>query len=185
MRFSYPLSDQAWLAPLAEKDALAIFRETEQSRSYLREFLPWLDSIKSVDDTRKFIDAELRRCLDQRCDVASIWYQGDFAGIVSLYNLNWPNRSAAIGYWLGQRFQGHGLMTQAVRVLVDNALNQMRLNRIEIRAHVENIRSQKIAKRLGFSHEGTLKEVEWLYDRYVDHELFAMTKGTWEATNKG
>ncbi|HEY2333416.1 MAG TPA: GNAT family protein [Solirubrobacterales bacterium] len=46
--------------------------------------------------------------------------------------------------------QGSGTMTAAVRLLVDHALTVWQLNRVEIRAAVENRRSRAIPKRLGF-----------------------------------
>jgi hypothetical protein len=55
-----------------------------------------------------------------------------------------------------------------VRGLTDHALTVWRLNRVEIRAAVENRRSRAIPERFGFHQEGTLREAERMGDRYLD-----------------
>jgi len=65
-------------------------------------------------------------------------------------------------------------MTRAVRVLTEHALFAWELNRIEIRAAVENSRSRAIPERLGFHPEGTLREAERVGGRYLDLALYAM-----------
>ena len=70
-------------------------------------------------------------------------------------------------------------MTVAVRLLVDHALSTWDLNRVEIRAAVENHRSRAIPKRLGFRHEGTLRQAELIRGRYLDSVIYVMLKAAW------
>ena len=51
------VSDHCRLTPLAAQDAAELFAVTEANRQYLRRWLPWLDSIKRIEDTRAFIRA--------------------------------------------------------------------------------------------------------------------------------
>jgi hypothetical protein len=55
------------------------------------------------------------------------------AGVVGLEPLDWVHRSAGIGYWLGERYQGRGVMTRAVSALIEHAVSVLDMNRIEIR----------------------------------------------------
>jgi ribosomal-protein-serine acetyltransferase len=95
--------------------------------------------------------------------------------------VDWQNRSTSIGYWLAQGAEGGGTMTQAVSALVDHALREWRLNRVEIRADVENVRSRALAERLGFRQEGTLRQAIRLADGYHDDALYAMLAQDWPA----
>ena len=70
-------------------------------------------------------------------------------------------------------------MTAAVSALVRHGFRALKLNRIEIRAGVRNRRSRAIPERLGFRHEGTLRQAERLADRYVDHAVYGMLAGEW------
>lgn len=63
--------------------------------------------------------------------------------------INWSNKTAYIGYWLGEEFQGNGIMTKVAKTLTDYAFNELNLNKVEIRAAVENEKSRAIPERLG------------------------------------
>jgi ribosomal-protein-serine acetyltransferase len=67
-----------------------------------------------------------------------------------------------------------------VRALVDHAFAGWGLNRVEIRAALENARSRAIPERLGFKKEGVLREAERLGERFVDHALYAVLASEWE-----
>ena len=88
--------------------------------------------------------------------------------------VNRQHRSTSIGYWLDEREQGKGIMTRAVRALVDHALGPWGLHRVEIRAAPENLRSRAIPERLGFEQEGVLKEAERVGDRYLDSVVYGI-----------
>jgi ribosomal-protein-serine acetyltransferase len=70
-------------------------------------------------------------------------------------------------------------MTRAVRALVDHAIGAWQINRIEIRAGVENLPSRGVAERLGFREEGRLLQVERVGDRWIDSVLYAMLAADW------
>jgi ribosomal-protein-serine acetyltransferase len=70
-------------------------------------------------------------------------------------------------------------VTEAVRALFDHAVRALKLNRIEIRAGVDNTRSRAIPARLGFKQEGILRQAERVGDRFVDHLVYAMLAEDW------
>jgi ribosomal-protein-serine acetyltransferase len=100
-------------------------------------------------------------------------------GMIGFHAVDWPHRTASLGYWLAQGEQGKGIVTRAARALIDHAFSAWRLNRIEIRCGVENLASRRIPERLGFREEGTLLEAERVGDRWVDHVLYAMLAADW------
>ena len=180
-RFTCSIGNGARLAPLELSDADVIFNETNKSRRYLREYLGWVDHVKSVEDTRNFIISEAKHVSDGQKVNATIWLNERYAGICGLFNIDKINRSASIGYWLGESFQGNGLMTRSVEALVDHAFQQLELNRVEIRTHPKNIASQGVARRLGFVLEGTLAQAEWLNAGYADSRIYGLTADRWKA----
>jgi ribosomal-protein-serine acetyltransferase len=58
--------------------------------------------------------------------------------------------------------------------VVNFAFNEMKLHRLEIKCATDNVGSRAIAEKLGFKHEGTLRDGEWLHDRFVDQELYSL-----------
>ena len=67
-------------------------------------------------------------------------------------------------------------MISACKAVVDYCFRELELNRIEIRVATENHKSLVIPEKLGFHKEGCLRSAEWLYNKYVDHYVFGLTK---------
>ncbi|MFB5189162.1 GNAT family N-acetyltransferase [Alicyclobacillus fastidiosus] len=161
------------------RDADALFRLTDASRAYLREWLPWVDGTRTAEDSRMFIQLTLEQFASNNGFQSGIWWKGQLVGGIGFHNIDWSNRKTSIGYWIGQGFQGNGIMTSATRALVDVAFDYYGLNRVEIRAAKENHRSRAIPERLGFLNEGCVRQAEWLYDHFVDHVIYGMVSAEW------
>jgi RimJ/RimL family protein N-acetyltransferase len=67
--------------------------------------------------------------------------------------------SGEIGFWLGAAARGQGIMSRAVRLVADHALDAsgLGLSRLLWQAHVGNWASRRVAWRLGFTVEGTIR----------------------------
>lgn len=155
-----------------------LFNLIDTSRDYLREWLPWIDFTKEVRDSREFIEASLQQYHSRNGFQAGIWYKGELAGVIGLHDIDWTNKSTSIGYWLGETFQGKGLMTKACEVIIDHCFKELKLKRIEIRVATENYKSQAIPERLGFKKEGCQRSAQWLNDRFVDLYIYGLVNET-------
>jgi ribosomal-protein-serine acetyltransferase len=173
------LSDHLSLELLTPGHADDLFRLTDENRDYLRQWLPWVDKVQTVDDTRAFILVAQAQFERHDGFQMVIHCQGNLVGTIGYHRIDWENRSTSLGYWLASAYQGQGIMTQACRVMVDHALRTLNLNRIEIRAATGNHRSQAVPKRLGFQPEGIIREGEWLYDHFVDLMIFGLLQRDW------
>lgn len=173
-----PISETAHLRPVEEDDAAELDALVEASRPHLADWLPWAAG-QTREDTEGFIRASQEQRSRKQGFQAAIVEAGEIAGIVGYHGIDWANRSTGIGYWLAQSRQGRGTMTVAVRALVDQALLDWDLNRVEIRAATENRRSRRIPERLGFQEEGTLREAEWVGDRRHDLVVYSMLAADW------
>jgi ribosomal-protein-serine acetyltransferase len=71
-----PSAKRYELRLLQKADAAVMFALTDANRSYLREWLPWLDTIEGVNDTQNFIQHTLQQAADRQGFVAAIWEMG-------------------------------------------------------------------------------------------------------------
>lgn len=177
--FKLNLDGEITLKVLEESEAKELFQLTDQSREQLRMWLPWVDMTTNVSDTKTFIQLGLDAYHARRGLNCGIHYNGKLVGVVGYNLLDWPNRTGQIGYWLGKKYVGQGLMTRSVRGIINYGFYELDLNRIEIRVATENERSRAIPERLGFKKEGVLREAEWLYDHFVDHVVYGMLRSEW------
>ncbi len=176
----FGIDGEAELRLLKEQHAEELFALMNLNREYLQQWLPWLGTHTSLEDTRDFIRGSLEQFANNNGFHLGIWFRGRLAGVIGYHKIDWINRATSIGYWLGASFQGRGLMTRACRTLVDYAFNGFGLNRVEIRCAVENKKSRAIPERLGFREEGIIRQAEWLYDRFVDHVIYGMLASEWQ-----
>jgi ribosomal-protein-serine acetyltransferase len=177
--FVHHLDEEVALFLLEPYHAEELFRLTEENRDYLREWLPWVDHTRSVEDTRSFIELTMKEFAEQQGLTAGIRFKGNLCGVIGFHNADWSNRHISIGYWLGQSFQGHGIMTRACSAFVQHAFVRYGMNRIEIRAGVGNAKSRAIPERLGFVFEGIARQAMWLHDRYIDLAVYSKLVKDW------
>jgi len=66
-----------------------------------------------------------------------------------------------IGYWLRADARGRGTITRALRVVSAWAFRRGSVERLQLRADIENIPSRRSAEKAGFQLEGVLRNVYW------------------------
>jgi ribosomal-protein-serine acetyltransferase len=86
-----------------------------------------VDSIRTVEDRTNFIRRALKQFAENDGLQAGIWHKGRLAGVVGCHSIDWQNRSTTLGYWLGEGFQGKGIMTEACRAMVKPCFQGTRL----------------------------------------------------------
>lgn len=162
------------LRRITADEAEDLFALIDSNRSYLREWLPWLDEHCSVEDTVRFLHNISQHFEQQYAFHLGLYVNGQLVGMLSIHHLDWRNRKASLGYWIGSEFQGQGWMTEACKTLMAFCFDDLSLHRLELHCAEHNMSSRKVAERLGFTLEGLMHEVEWLYDHWVDHAVYAI-----------
>ncbi len=177
----FRVDSEILLRPILESDCDTMWDVFDSGREYLGKFLPWIAEYKSeMDHTRIF---ESRRAekdnFDGSCAYA-IEYRGELAGTVGS---GLPNRDNGIevGYWLRQDLQGRGIMTRSVKALITMLLVEIGLHRVTIRAATTNLPSRGIPERLGFTHEGTMRDGGFVNGEYMDIDIYSILDHEWLA----
>jgi ribosomal-protein-serine acetyltransferase len=165
---------------LEEADADELFGVIDANREHLGAWMPWIAFEHEPADVLPFIRATRRQIGENNgLQTAIVDPGGRIVGMVGLHGVDWMNRTSSIGYWLARDEQGRGTMTEAVRAYVDYGFATLKVNRIAIRAAVENARSRAVPQRLGFREEGVLRGVERIGDRTLDGVVYAMLAADW------
>jgi ribosomal-protein-serine acetyltransferase len=179
------IDDCLLLRQISEDDTAELTAVIDRNRSYLREWLPWLDSSTGVHDTARFIGRSLEQAEDENGFTFGIVCNGALAGLIGQHYVDSLNRRTELGYWLDAAHQGRGLVTRSTARLTDYAFAKQDCNRVILHCAVGNIKSRAIAERLGFVQEGILREAEWLYNHYVDLVVYSMLKAHWVTRSRG
>jgi ribosomal-protein-alanine N-acetyltransferase len=101
-------------------------------------------------------------------------------GMVSVLRPAFYQGYAEISYHLGEAYHGKGIGTEAVTQLVQHVFEQTDLVRLFAYISVGNRASRKLAEKLGFVHEGTLRSHFVIRGRRVDQCLYGLLRKDWK-----
>ncbi len=173
------LSDNVYMKPLLVEDIPYLFQLIDDERSYLRQWLPFVDFTIEQQDTQNYVEYALGMCDTPQF---TIYQYEQCVGLIGFKNYEPENMRIEMGYWLSQKAQGQGIMTCAVQSLLSFAFYTMKLNRVSIRAAVGNSKSRRIPEKLGFTLEGIERDGELLVDHvFTDLAVYSLLQSEFRA----
>ena len=102
-----------------------------------------------------------------------IEYDGKFSGVIGLViQKDVYQKSAEIGYWIGEPFWGKGIATKAVELITKYGFDELNLNRIYTGVLEYNVASMKVLEKNGFQKEGIFKNAVLKNDKVYDEHRF-------------
>lgn len=140
---------------------------------------------KNVDDSRELIRQQQQWYAQREGIRWGITLKGTekVIGSCGLYFFDRESRHAETGYELNRAYWRQGIVSEALSVMLTYAFNELDLNRIEAIVDAENVRSAGLLRKLGFTHEGTLRKRFYFRERYWDEHYFGLLKSEWSATH--
>lgn len=154
------------------EDAETLFDLIDHDREELGKWMPWTQTTRSAQDERHFIHYALDRQAHNQLWVAIIVVHNKPAGMIDIHEIDHLNKHGKIGYWLGQAFQGKGVMTRSLQAVERVAFDELGLQRLELLADVANLRSRAVAERLSYINEGTMSAYLFVNGRFHDTILY-------------
>ena len=131
--------------------------------------LPTIERAASDAEILKWFDLHARRPADYLAAKRDAWADGTAASF-AICDATRPaiclghvfierdgGGRGSVGYWLLEGGRGKGRATRAVRLMASWALAEMRLGRLQLHTDPENVASQRVAERAGFTREGVLR----------------------------
>ena len=98
-------------------------------------------------------------------------------GSLAFTNVDWRNRSSEFGIMIGDKaYWNQGYGTEAVRLLVKHGFNTLNLNRIFLHVFENNPRAIRAYEKVGFVHEGKLRQAEFKDGIYIDILVMSILK---------
>lgn len=167
------ISDKIAVRPLSKGDGKGLFKILDSERQSLRVWLPFVDYSLSENDTEGYVDSVLESENQQYI----LLYENETVGLIGFNHFDGANKRVEIGYWLSPKYEGKGIVTQAVECLLKIAFEDFEINRVQIKVAVDNQKSKKIPVRLGFQFEGIERDGELLVDnKFTDIAVYSLLK---------
>lgn len=176
-----PLGDGAELRPLEPWHAEEFLAHLDRGREHINRFIPFGSAARDTDGAR----ALLQRYADQRAagtgSLHGLWFDGRLVGGVLFLNFDAAQGVCEVGCWLEPAATGRGLVTRAMRVLVDHAVDERGVHRVEWVAASGNTASLNVARRLGMTRDGVRREAHLHHGVRHDLEIWSVLAPEWRA----
>lgn len=165
--------DSIYLEPLNESimdDLHAYVSDPEVSI-----FIGW-PLTKTLEETRTYYKKLVENEKNETHEYASIMLDGKHIGTLMLFNFSREAKNVEIGYVLNKNYWGRGIVSEAVKLLMDHLLNHTDTHKICARLVKGNIGSAKVLEKYGFVQEGCFKDQYYIENTYYDALFYGYIK---------
>lgn len=109
--------------------------------------------------------------------VFAIEVKGTAAGAIGVFpQTDIHIKNMELGYWLAEQYWGKGIITQAIKQMVDYGFNTFDVNRIFAKPFGTNISSQRVLEKTGFKLEARFEKTVYKNGEYLDELVYAIRK---------
>jgi RimJ/RimL family protein N-acetyltransferase len=166
------------IRPYLVTDADALYASVHESIADMHRWMPWCHANYTTDDARGWVEAQVTaREMGSVYDFAIVGPDGIFAGACGINRIDGLNRVANLGYWVRSSRAGRGYAPVAVAQVVSWVFANTNLNRLEVVVAADNIKSQRVAEKIGAKREALMQKRVMLEGRSEDAFLYALLRG--------
>ncbi|MGW1893403.1 GNAT family N-acetyltransferase [Streptomyces sp. NPDC002004] len=183
--YAIPLGDDgAELRPLEPWRAEEFLAHVDRGREFIGQYNGLPDVVTDLESSRAFLQAYADRAAADSGRLHGIWLDGRLVGAVLFRRLDVGQGVAEAGCWLEPSAVGRGLVTRAVRAIVDWAVDERGIHRVEWWVSAENEASIAVARRLGMTKDGVLRESCPYRGKRHDEEIWSVLAPEWRAARQ-
>ncbi|MFI8852666.1 GNAT family N-acetyltransferase [Streptomyces sp. NPDC053499] len=174
--------DGAELRPLEPWQAEEFLAHIERGREFIGAHVGLPDANKDLASARAFLQSYAEKAAADTGRIYGIWTaDGKLVGGVLFRTMDVPQGTAEAGCWLEPAAVGKGLVTRAVRVIIDWAIEERGIHRVEWHVSTANEPSIAVARRLGMRKDGVLRESFLYRGSRADMEVWSILAPEWRA----
>ncbi|MCU1223172.1 MAG: GCN5-related N-acetyltransferase [Edaphobacter sp.] len=167
------------LEPLTEAHLSAIERIAYDDRIWRYMTVP----VKTQDDLRQWMEAAMQgKAVGTTLPWVTILKDGNrVIGSTRFADLDLTHRTVELGYtWLLPEYHGAGLNPEVKLLQLTYAFEELKLNRVALKTHHENLQSQAAMRKLGAIEEGTFRNHYIMADGTQRHSVwFSIIREDW------
>jgi ribosomal-protein-alanine N-acetyltransferase len=169
------------LRQIEPRDAEALFATFSDA-----ETMQFYDQLphRTIEESRELIRKQQEWYARHQAIRWGITRKGDATneviGSCGLFKFDEGGHYAETGYELRRAYWRQGIMTEALTSMLTFAFGTLGLHRVEAVIDDANGRSKGLLLKLGFTHEGTLRQRFFFRERFWDEEYFGLLSDEWQ-----
>jgi RimJ/RimL family protein N-acetyltransferase len=171
--------DTYHLRLLNKDDAPVFFRLIDQNRDRLEFFSGTVSKTKTLEETKSYMNDVMER-IEKRQYFPFVIIDtrtNDLAGFIDIKSIDWIIPKAELGYFIDEKYQGQGVSTKALALIVRYCFDTLGINKLLVRTHEANTASVRLVVKNGFQLEGRVrKDYKTISGEIVDLVYYGLTK---------
>lgn len=154
------------------------------SDSEVTKFLTW-KPVENLDETKKLLEMWISSYKDDNFYQWTIELKevSEPIGSITAGNINEDVEKITIGYAIGKKWWNCGIMTEALKAVIDFLFSKVHVNRIDSRHDPKNISSGRVMQKCGLKYEGTLRKNEVNNTGIVDSCIYSILRDEWDKSH--
>ncbi|NSC22169.1 GNAT family N-acetyltransferase [Streptomyces albus subsp. chlorinus] len=179
--------DGAELRPLEPWRAEEFLAHMDRGREFVGQHIGFPDLATDLESSRACLQSYADKAAADTGRIYGIWTEatggsgGRLVGGVLFRTMDAVQGTAEAGCWLEPSAVGKGLITRAARVLLDWVIEERGFHRVEWLVSSGNTASIAVARRLGMTREGVLRESYLYRGKRADMEVWSILAPEWRA----
>lgn len=168
-------TERLLLRKIRREDAEDIFEYA--SNPLVTIYMPW-ETHKTIEDTYDFIrmSGDLFIASDNIDWAVEIKTEQKMIGAISIRKWNDQNRCADVGYVLSRKYWNNGIITEALKAVIEFCFTKLELNRVEAHCDENNIGSWRAMEKAGMRYEGTLRQKIFLKEKFINMKFYSILR---------
>ncbi len=176
MNVSLIVHDKLSLISPASDQVSELFELIEKNRFFLNKHITFAENKDTPHRVKLFLKEIASFNIGGQKFNLIIQYRGQIVGLLGFHKIDRIHARAEIGYWLGEEFQGKGIMFEAIPKFLQYGFEALAVNKVELLTLTSHERNIRLVEKLGFKKEGVLREQYFMHDVFQDAVIYGMLK---------
>ena len=176
MKVALIVNDKLSLISPKLDQATELYKLIEKNRQYLNKYITFSENKDSPNRVKLFLQEISSFNIGGQKFNLLIQFNGRIVGLIGFHKIDRLHARAEIGYWLGEDYQGKGIMREAITKFLQHGFDALAVNKVELFTLTSHDRNIRMVESVGFKKEGVLKEHYFMHGAFKDAMLYRMLK---------
>ncbi|MEI6876389.1 MAG: GNAT family protein [Spirochaetota bacterium] len=161
---------------LSLEDGEALFALIEDNRTYFIDWIPFVSKTHAPSDILPYIQGYIEKEALGDGFLCGIWQADILIGIILVREIDREAKWAEIGYMIDEGHSGRGIITRASKMLITHLFQARGMDKIVICCDAKNEGSVALARKLGFTFEGNMRNHYVVNGKITDMNHWGLLK---------
>lgn len=173
------LTQRTVIRRFREGDGELLYNLVQENHAHLQDLGRLQRDTSSAEESECFV----RKCLSgwhlQEDYCFGVWHNksAKLIGMLRIFGIDWEVPKAEAGYFISQEYTQQGLMTECLLAVLRFTFRQLEIEKLNLRVSMDNVASQRLARKCGFRREGDLRsDYRRPSGELADTMLFGLTR---------